>query len=179
VRQDSQNRTEIGCKWRIPGEGVAEVLPHVGEGVVKVATIEDLRVLVEHAYPSVSGCVYAADRPCLLDVACIMGPGPRTKEGTRKLRLVKAGPSPHCQRPCPTIGLHLSLKVKRVLTRRYRSSCSERSSVTGSWPRRWGTSSCDSKRAKVPEESEWRVASGEWRVALDHAGGMTLVGRRD
>ncbi|GFZ46615.1 Multisite-specific tRNA:(cytosine-C(5))-methyltransferase [Saitozyma sp. JCM 24511] len=53
VRQDSQNRTEIGCKWRIPGEGVAEVLPHVGDGVVKVATIEDLRVLVEHAYPSI------------------------------------------------------------------------------------------------------------------------------
>lgn len=66
VRQDSQNRTEIGCKWRIPGEGVAEVLPHVGDGVVKVATIEDLRVLVEHAYPSVSGCFHAdidADEP--------------------------------------------------------------------------------------------------------------------
>lgn len=54
VRQDSQNRTEIECKWRVPSDGISEILPHVGEGVVRESTIRELRVLVEEQYPPVS-----------------------------------------------------------------------------------------------------------------------------
>jgi multisite-specific tRNA:(cytosine-C5)-methyltransferase len=54
VRQDSQNRTDIPCKWRIPMDGVAELLPHIGDGTVKdldEAGMEALRILVEYPYP--------------------------------------------------------------------------------------------------------------------------------
>jgi multisite-specific tRNA:(cytosine-C5)-methyltransferase len=95
VRQDSQNRTEIGCKWRIPGEGVAEVLPHVGDGVVKVATIEDLRVLVEHAYPSVSALLPRRRRRRRPFVSGTSRPlwGQRAKERMRSFASWRLG---HC-----------------------------------------------------------------------------------
>jgi multisite-specific tRNA:(cytosine-C5)-methyltransferase len=54
VRQDSQNRLEIPCKWRIPADGVSEILPHVGDGTVKdldEKAMETLRILVEEPYP--------------------------------------------------------------------------------------------------------------------------------
>lgn len=57
VRQDSQNRQDIPCKWRIPSEGVGEVLPHMGDGFVREMGEEGLpalRILVEHPYPPVS-----------------------------------------------------------------------------------------------------------------------------
>lgn len=55
VRQDAQNRTDIPCKWRIPSEGLPEVLPHLGDGIVRDMGeygMETLRILVEHPYPS-------------------------------------------------------------------------------------------------------------------------------
>nr|XP_019005307.1 multisite-specific tRNA:(cytosine-C5)-methyltransferase [Kwoniella mangroviensis CBS 8507]OCF68768.1 multisite-specific tRNA:(cytosine-C5)-methyltransferase [Kwoniella mangroviensis CBS 8507] len=51
ARQDSSQRTEIRCKWRTPMDGILEVLPHVGEGVVISATLVELRVLLEDHYP--------------------------------------------------------------------------------------------------------------------------------
>ena len=57
VRQDAQNRTDIPCKWRIPSEGLPEVLPHLGDGVVRDMGehgMAALRILVEHPYPSLS-----------------------------------------------------------------------------------------------------------------------------
>ncbi|WWC59399.1 uncharacterized protein I303_101954 [Kwoniella dejecticola CBS 10117] len=53
ARQDSSQRTEIRCKWRTPMDGILEVLPHVGEGVVISATLEELRVLLEDHYPPI------------------------------------------------------------------------------------------------------------------------------
>jgi len=53
VRQDSQQRSEITCKWRIPSEGISEIIPHIGEGVVRESNIRELRVLVEEQYPPV------------------------------------------------------------------------------------------------------------------------------
>ena len=57
VRQDAQNRTDIPCKWRIPSEGLPEVLPHLGDGVVREMGeygMETLRILVEHPYPALN-----------------------------------------------------------------------------------------------------------------------------
>jgi multisite-specific tRNA:(cytosine-C5)-methyltransferase len=59
VRQDSQARTDIACKWRVPNEGMSEVLPHVQEGVVKDITLRELKVFIGENYPTVchiSGC---------------------------------------------------------------------------------------------------------------------------
>lgn len=45
---------DIPCKWRIPADGVAEMLPHMGEGVVRdlgELGMETLRILVEQPYP--------------------------------------------------------------------------------------------------------------------------------
>jgi multisite-specific tRNA:(cytosine-C5)-methyltransferase len=53
VRQDSQSRTDIACKWRVPNEGMLEVLPHVSEGVVKEVTLRELKVFVGENYPTV------------------------------------------------------------------------------------------------------------------------------
>lgn len=53
TRQDSQARTDIGCKWRIPSEGVLELIPHIGAGVVKEVGIRELKVLLEEQYPPV------------------------------------------------------------------------------------------------------------------------------
>ncbi|WWC87043.1 uncharacterized protein L201_001928 [Kwoniella dendrophila CBS 6074] len=53
ARQDSSQRTEIRCKWRTPADGILEVLPHCGEGVVLSATLNELRTLLEDHYPPV------------------------------------------------------------------------------------------------------------------------------
>ncbi|WVR04516.1 hypothetical protein IAU60_001520 [Kwoniella sp. DSM 27419] len=53
ARQDSQQRTDIRCKWRTPIDGILEVLPHVGEDVVISATLQDLKTLLEDHYPAV------------------------------------------------------------------------------------------------------------------------------
>lgn len=54
VRQDSGARSEIQCKWRIPYEGLLEVLPHVPEDLVRKVTIRELKVFVGENYPTVS-----------------------------------------------------------------------------------------------------------------------------
>ena len=52
VRQDSQQRVDIPCKWRIPNDGMLEILPHIGDGVVIESSLKALRVLVEEQYPT-------------------------------------------------------------------------------------------------------------------------------
>ncbi|OCF37458.1 multisite-specific tRNA:(cytosine-C5)-methyltransferase [Kwoniella heveanensis CBS 569] len=52
ARQDSQQRTEIRCKWRTPVDGILEVLPHVGDGIVISANLAELRTLLEDHYPA-------------------------------------------------------------------------------------------------------------------------------
>lgn len=53
MRQDSQARTEIPCKWRIPGEGLLEVIKHVGDDVIRDVTIVEMKVLLKEMYPPV------------------------------------------------------------------------------------------------------------------------------
>ncbi|EIW68806.1 hypothetical protein TREMEDRAFT_44583 [Tremella mesenterica DSM 1558] len=53
VRQDSQTRPEVVCKWRVPSEGIGEVVPHMNEEEVRDMGLEDLKVLLEEQYPPV------------------------------------------------------------------------------------------------------------------------------
>lgn len=53
VRQDSQARTDIACKWRVPNEGMSEVLPHVQGGVVREISLRELKIFVGENYPTV------------------------------------------------------------------------------------------------------------------------------
>lgn len=59
VRQDSQAKRDVDdewrieCKWRIPNEGVGEIVPHIGEGVVRDVGLDVLKVLLEEQYPTV------------------------------------------------------------------------------------------------------------------------------
>lgn len=55
VRQDTQNRnTDLKCKWRIPLEGLASVLPYMDQSKILQGTINDLEVLLADMYPLVS-----------------------------------------------------------------------------------------------------------------------------
>lgn len=54
VRQDSGARPDIQCKWRIPYEGLSEILPHVPEDLIRKVTIRELKVFVGENYPTVS-----------------------------------------------------------------------------------------------------------------------------
>ena len=54
VRQDSQQRTENYCKWRIPSDGILEVVPYLGDGKVIHASLAELRILCQEQYPPVS-----------------------------------------------------------------------------------------------------------------------------
>jgi multisite-specific tRNA:(cytosine-C5)-methyltransferase len=55
VRQDTQNRnTDLKCKWRIPLEGLASVLPYMDQSKILQGTIDDLEVLLADMYPLVS-----------------------------------------------------------------------------------------------------------------------------
>nr|XP_031858166.1 uncharacterized protein CI109_006408 [Kwoniella shandongensis]KAA5525238.1 hypothetical protein CI109_006408 [Kwoniella shandongensis] len=53
ARQDSQQRVEIGCKWRSPIDGILELLPHVGNGFVINASLVELRTLLQDHYPPI------------------------------------------------------------------------------------------------------------------------------
>ncbi|WVQ84199.1 hypothetical protein IAT38_006350 [Cryptococcus sp. DSM 104549] len=53
ARQDSSTRTDIPCKWRAPIDGVLELLPHLGEGVLLQATLSELRTLLVDHYPAI------------------------------------------------------------------------------------------------------------------------------
>lgn len=58
VRQDTQNRnTDLKCKWRIPLEGLASVLPYMDQSKILQGTIDDLEVLLADMYPLVSFAV--------------------------------------------------------------------------------------------------------------------------
>lgn len=52
VRQDS-GKGDIHCKWRIPNEGLLEVLAHVPEGIVRDVSLRELKVLIGENYPTV------------------------------------------------------------------------------------------------------------------------------
>ncbi|KAJ9107995.1 hypothetical protein QFC20_003681 [Naganishia adeliensis] len=55
VRQDTQNRnTDLKCKWRIPLEGLASVLPYMDQSKILQGTINDLEVLLADMYPLIS-----------------------------------------------------------------------------------------------------------------------------
>lgn len=54
VRQDSQKRDEIGCKWRVSSAGILEVLQDVPAEKVHTINLEAFRTLEEEMYPPVS-----------------------------------------------------------------------------------------------------------------------------
>lgn len=54
VRQDSGNRGDISCKWRIPGDGILEVVPRIPESKIVHADLADLKVFLSEMYPPVS-----------------------------------------------------------------------------------------------------------------------------
>ena len=53
VRQDSAQRAEFYCKWRIPSESVLETVPYLGEGKVIDTDIPTLKILLRDQYPQV------------------------------------------------------------------------------------------------------------------------------
>ncbi|WVO13356.1 hypothetical protein L204_100971 [Cryptococcus depauperatus] len=55
TRQDSSTskNAELTCKWRPPIDGVLELLPHIGEGVLIEGSLAELRVLLEDHYPAI------------------------------------------------------------------------------------------------------------------------------
>jgi len=53
VRQDSGNRAELSCKWRIPGDGIAEVVPRMPESQIQHATLDELRIFLSEMYPPI------------------------------------------------------------------------------------------------------------------------------
>ncbi|ORY27062.1 S-adenosyl-L-methionine-dependent methyltransferase [Naematelia encephala] len=54
TRQDSQTRTDLQCKWRIPMDGLLEVVPHIPDDVIRDATLAELKVFIEEQYPPVT-----------------------------------------------------------------------------------------------------------------------------
>lgn len=53
IRQDSQQRTDIKCKWRVSADGISEILQHVPTESVKVARVDELRTFLEDMYPPI------------------------------------------------------------------------------------------------------------------------------
>ncbi|WOO79748.1 Multisite-specific tRNA:(cytosine-C(5))-methyltransferase trm4b [Vanrija pseudolonga] len=53
VRQDSQKRDEIGCKWRVSSAGILEVLQDVPAEKVHTIDLEAFRTLEEEMYPPI------------------------------------------------------------------------------------------------------------------------------
>ena len=55
TRQDSRtNPADNYCKWRIPSDGLATMLPYLHAGALVHAEVDDLRMLLEEQYPIVS-----------------------------------------------------------------------------------------------------------------------------
>ena len=65
VRQDSGNRADLSCKWRIPGDGIAEVVPRMPESEIRHATLDELKIFLSEMYPPVSLMSNAASQACL------------------------------------------------------------------------------------------------------------------
>lgn len=53
VRQDSQARTDIKCKWRISSDAIQEVLQHIPDSLIHDATVAELRTYLEEMYPPI------------------------------------------------------------------------------------------------------------------------------
>ena len=54
IRQDSSQRADFYCKWRIPSESVLETLPYLGDGKIIELGLAELRVFLKEQYPPVS-----------------------------------------------------------------------------------------------------------------------------
>ncbi|BEJ02785.1 hypothetical protein CcaverHIS631_0705800 [Cutaneotrichosporon cavernicola] len=53
IRQDSQARMDIPCKWRVSGDGIDEVLQYVPDDRVVQATVAELYTFLENMYPPI------------------------------------------------------------------------------------------------------------------------------
>lgn len=53
IRQDSQARTDIPCKWRVSSDGIDEVLKYVPDERVVKATVAELYTFLENMYPPI------------------------------------------------------------------------------------------------------------------------------
>lgn len=53
IRQDSQQRTDITCKWRVSSDGVFEVLKHVPEDTIIPVGLDEFRLFLEEMYPPI------------------------------------------------------------------------------------------------------------------------------
>lgn len=53
IRQDSQARTDIPCKWRVSSDGIDEVLKYVPDERVVKATVAELFTFLENMYPPI------------------------------------------------------------------------------------------------------------------------------
>lgn len=54
IRQDSQSRSDIQCKWRVSSDGILGVVRYVPEGRIVKAGIRELRTFLEEMYPPVT-----------------------------------------------------------------------------------------------------------------------------
>jgi multisite-specific tRNA:(cytosine-C5)-methyltransferase len=53
IRQDSQQRTDIKCKWRVSSDAIDEVLQHIPADSVYNASIAELRTFLVDMYPPI------------------------------------------------------------------------------------------------------------------------------
>ncbi|ORX34458.1 S-adenosyl-L-methionine-dependent methyltransferase [Kockovaella imperatae] len=53
VRQDSAQRAEFYCKWRIPSESILEAVPYLGDDKIIDTDVATLRMLIEEQYPPI------------------------------------------------------------------------------------------------------------------------------
>lgn len=54
IRQDSQSRSDIQCKWRVSSDGILGVVRYVPETKIVKAGIAELRTFLEEMYPPVA-----------------------------------------------------------------------------------------------------------------------------
>lgn len=54
VRQDSSKRGDITCKWRIPAEGIDDLVPLVPKTKIVDASLDELTIFLKEMYPPVS-----------------------------------------------------------------------------------------------------------------------------
>lgn len=53
IRQDSQARNDISCKWRVSADGITEVLKYCPESSVVPAGLAELRIFLTEMYPPI------------------------------------------------------------------------------------------------------------------------------
>jgi multisite-specific tRNA:(cytosine-C5)-methyltransferase len=54
LRQDSSNKLDLKCKWRIPSEGLNSIGIHLDQTKIIDAGLEEIRIFLENSYPMVS-----------------------------------------------------------------------------------------------------------------------------